>query len=437
MDKIKLAGVVLFCGALALGGLASLLLPPREYSVRENRVLTVRPDLDWEDVLDGSYQEDYERYLSDQMPGRERWVKLAVGLERLTGHREINGVYLGKEGYLLEEYHPSEFDKAQIEENIDLLAAFLDDMRERYGENRVSCLLLPEKAAAIPNRLPEGVESGKEEEEQVMAGLRKRLKHTDSLLEAAAELQKYQGEYLYYRTDHHWTTLGAYYGYRFWAEQTGHKAGRLKDYERETVFEDFFGTTYNKAPIQVSGDRVELFHSPQEEGITIYSEEWEKPADSCYFPETAREGFNRYQVFFSGNAARIKITTKAETKRRLLVIKDSFANCFVPFLLGDYKEIWMIDFRYEKENLYDILEEYEGVTDILVLYNMKNFMQEQNLHKLNQQAGTMEKFDADSFFDEEEEEDDWEEDDDSEITLDITLYAYFFYRYLLSCYNHV
>ena len=158
-DRIKIVGIVLFCGALALGGLASFLLPPKEYSVQENRVLQARPELAWEDIRDGVYQEQYEKYLNDQMPGRDGWVRLAVGLERLTGRQEINGVYLGKEGYLLERYSQSEFDKAQIEKNTELLALFLEDMEERYGKQRVSCLLLPEKSAAIPNRLPDGVES--------------------------------------------------------------------------------------------------------------------------------------------------------------------------------------------------------------------------------------------------------------------------------------
>ncbi len=87
---------------------------------------------------------------------RDGWVSMAVGIERLVGRLDVNGVYIGKEGYLLEKYDPSDFDAAQIEENVEYLAAFLNDAVARCGKERVSCLLLPDKAAAMPDKLPEG-----------------------------------------------------------------------------------------------------------------------------------------------------------------------------------------------------------------------------------------------------------------------------------------
>lgn len=406
MSKIKIIGIVLFCGMLGLGGMTTLILPQKESSVRENRVLETKPKLTAEHILDGSYQEQYEKYLNDQMAFRDGWVRMAVGMERVAGREDVNGVYIGKDGYLLEKNSPSDFDEAQVEENVESLAAFLNAARERYGKGRVSCLLLPEKAVAMPDKLPEGADEIAEEEKAVVQMVRDRLDEPELLPDVFAELQEHQDEYIYYRTDHHWTTLGAYYAYCLWADTTGHRAGEPGDYDREKIFDDFYGTTYNKAPVRVPADCVELFHSKGEEGIAVCEDDGEIVSDSFYFPEEAAEGFNRYLVFFFKNTAKIQVTTRAGTGRSLLVIKDSFANCFVPFLAGDYDEIVMVDFRYGKKNIDDLLEEYDGITDVLVLYNTVSFMEDTNLDKLelDLQEDVMEEFDADSFFDDMEDE---------------------------------
>ena len=119
MDKIKIAGIVLFCTMLSAGGLVYCIMPQKEFSDLENRLLQTRPQLVLEELLNGSYQENYEAYLNDQMPGRDGWVWMAVQMERLLGKKDINGVYIGKDGYLLEKFDDSEYDRAQIKENID------------------------------------------------------------------------------------------------------------------------------------------------------------------------------------------------------------------------------------------------------------------------------------------------------------------------------
>lgn len=404
MDKIKIVGIALFCGALGIGGLTTLVLPQKEKSVRENRVLETRPKLTAENVLSGSYQDQYEKYLNDQMIFRDGWVRLAVGTERMAGRLDVNGVYIGKDGYLLEKYDPSDFDEAQIEENVECLSAFLNDAAERYGKGRVSCLLLPDKASAMPDKLPEGAQSIAQEERKTVELVRARLDEPDILPDVAEALKNHQDEYIYYRTDHHWTTLGAFYAYRVWADATGHQAGRPEDYDREEIFDDFYGTTWNKTPAGVEADTVELFHSEAEQGITVDEDDGEIVSDSFYFPAEAAEGFNRYDVFFSGNTAGIRISTEAGAGRSLLVVKDSFANCFVPFLAGDYDEILMVDFRYGNENIYDILDDCDGITDVLVMYNTAAFMQDTKLDGLGQKEEAMEEFDADSFFDDLEDE---------------------------------
>lgn len=399
-DKIKAAGIVLFCMMLGAGGLVYYIVPQKENSVMENRLLETRPEPVLEDILSGDYQEHYETYLNDQIYGRDWWVRMAAEMERLAGKKDINGVYIGKDGYLLEKFDASEYDDAQVKENIECLSGFLNHAVQQYGKERVAAVILPDKAGAMPDKLPAYVSGNIAEEKDAIAGLKKCLDEPDILIDMQAELQKHQEEYIYYRTDHHWTTLGAYYAYRQWAELTGHQAGKLDEYTREVVFDDFYGTTYNKVHIGVPMDQVELFHSRNEDGVTVKEDEEDEVSDSFYFPEAAKEGFNRYDVFFSKNTAKIQISTKAKTGRSLLVVKDSFANCFVPFLAGDYEEILMVDCRYGRKNVNELLKEHDEITDILVMYNITKFMKDKNLNKLNQKAGGMEEFDADSFFDE-------------------------------------
>lgn len=400
MDKTKIAGIVLFCAALGIGGMATAVLPQRERSDRENRVLETRPELTAENILSGSYQEQYEEYLNDQMPLRDGWVRMAVGLERLAGRLDVNGVYFGKDGFLLEKSSPSDFDRAQVEENAEHLSGFLNDAADRFGAGRVCCLLLPDKAAAMPDKLPKGADDVSKEERETAEMVRRQLNEPGVLPDVIGELRRRRDEYIFYRTDHHWTTLGAYYAYRVWAEATGHEAGEIEDYERERIFDDFYGTTYNKAPAKVPADCVELFHSEAEHGIQVRVDGGKTVSDSLYFLEEATRGFNRYDVFFGGNTALVQVSTKAETGRSLLVVKDSFANCFVPFLIGDYERIVLVDFRYGKENVYELLDRYDGITDVLVIYNTTSFMQDTGLDRLDRKAEEMEEFDADSFFDE-------------------------------------
>lgn len=400
MRRIKLIGIVLFCAMLAGCAMIYYLLPQKEYSDIENRSLETKPEWNLADLRNGDYQEHYEKYLNDQIFYRDGWVKLAVTMERLIGKKEINGVYIGKDGYLLEKYSESDFEDAQIEKNISILSSFLNDAVSYYGKEHVTCLFIPDKADAMPDKLPNYANPDAGKSKSVTAELQKRLQEPDILLDVTDLLRSHQEEYIYYRTDHHWTTLGAYYAYCAWADQTGHPSGKLTDYDRETAFDDFYGTTYNKVHLKVPGDHVELFHSEHEDGILVNEDYGEIVSNSFYFPKAAVEGFNRYNIFFSKNTANIHITTKAQTKRSLLIVKDSFANCFVPFLAGDYKEIYMIDCRYGKENVRDLLEEHREITDVLVMYNLHKFMQDTNLHALDGTSKQMETFDADSFFDE-------------------------------------
>lgn len=397
MNK-KYAGIAGLFLLLVFGGVvAGLASHDREFSDRENRYLQQRPQWDADQVLSGEYQSQYEDYLNDQFPARDALMKLSVYAQKYTGSTQINGVYLGKDGYLLEE--PQQIEPDQIQENTTILTEFLNQAVKTYGKGRVSCVMVPSKTAVLQEKLPDHADNGGCQEQEMIDGIREGLEEPQVLLDLTQTMKKHQDEYIYYRTDHHWTTLGAYYGYVQWAGQTGHTPMKLQQFDRSTAFGDFLGTTYNKLPVKTPPDQVELFRSDSQEDVSVVFD-GDQHADSLYFPEEAAKGFDRYGVFFARNTAQIDIQTKAHTGRNLLVLKDSFANCFVPFLTGDYERILMIDYRYERSNIAQILKEHPEMTDILVLYNVEKLMEDTHLSALSVRklpSESMEEFDPDSF----------------------------------------
>lgn len=401
MRKMKKIGILVFCLALGSCTAISFAAPPKQYSQAENRALEAKPEISFADIISGDYQAHYEKYLNDQIFLRDAWVRIAAGMERLLGKKDINGVYLGKDGYLIEKYKDTDFDPAQAQENVRTLAEFLNGAEKKFGKNHVCCIMVPSKGSALPDKMPDYAAAY--DVSGTVGMLLGSLDNPDILLDAGKTLQEHQDEYIYYRTDHHWTTLGAYYAYCAFAGQAGHKAKPLEAYDRETVFQDFYGTSYNKVQIPVAADSVELFHSKEQDGVRVIEDGGEAVSDSFYFLDEASKGFNRYNVFFSKNTAQIQVHTKAKTGRALLVIKDSFANCFVPFLAGDYDEILMVDCRYSKGSIQDVLAGHQEITDVLVMYNVEKFMQETNLRALDIQQETMEEFNMDDFFSDMEE----------------------------------
>lgn len=384
MKKIRFIKIVLFCAIIYGSALLTLLHQDQESSDIENRTLAQKPVLSTqEDFLSGSYQNQYEEYLEDQVIGRDKWVSLSTAIQRATGMREINGVYFGKKHYLLEKWQESDFDEEQVEENMETLSAFLNETAESYGQDHVSCIMVPSKTNSLSEYLPKYVDAM--DQTSVLQELRDQLSYPDSLLDLSEALQQHGEEYIYYRTDHHWTTLGAYYGYHAWAEQSGQAtAYPLEHYQRETVFQDFNGTTYNKVLRGGKPDQVELFHSAGDASVHVSLDAGagNVESDSMYFPEEAAQGFDRYRIFFSQNTFQIEVDTQAKTGKTLLLVKDSFANCFVPFLTENYDKIIMIDYRYGKESMGSVLDRYKGITDILVLFNTEKFMQNSKLEKL-------------------------------------------------------
>lgn len=191
---------------------------------------------------------------------------------------------------------------------------------------------------------------------------------------------QHKDEYLYYKTDHHWTALGAYYAYRAWAQAQKIPVREQEDYKISTGSEEFYGTLYSKVNIQMPADTVLLYED--ERSYRVEYDMDGKPQKSMFSMKRLSEK-DKYMVYLDGNHALTQIQQQGQkkTEKKLLVIKDSYAHTFVPFLAQDYDEVIMVDFRYNKMPVSMIIENY-GITDILVLYNATNFVHDDNLYQL-------------------------------------------------------
>ena len=369
--------IVLFLLMIFVPTLITLFKPDIEFSEKENRVLAQMPELNPEDIFSGEFSKDYETYLSDQFFARNQWIGLKTAVERGIGKQESNDIYFAGDDYLIEK-HSGVFTTAQAQQNISYLAAFLEEQSSLLGTEHVKALIAPNAVEVLKEKLPPFAESTQEDA------------YLDQLAEALPEgtfvdvrevLARHKEEEIYYRTDHHWKTLGARYAYETWTGQCGLTVLPAEAYEIETLTTDFFGTVEAKVNCTVKADSIEAWMplEPVPYELT-YNHKKEEKKDSLY-DYNYLEGRDKYGVFFGSNQPLIEAQTEAGTERRLLVIKDSYANCFVPFALQDFDEVDMVDLRYFNESLKEFMSN-GNYTDVLVLYNVSGFAEDTSVVRL-------------------------------------------------------
>lgn len=327
----------IFCGAFfaVLCGfwLADMLCKDRIYSDWEKRMLAQKPIFSVSGLLEGTYGTSYEEWLTDQFPGRDQWVSLKTCCEILLGKKEIQGIYLGKDGHMFaESTRTSDWDKLERQ------------MQEQFGEEAVSRIHAPHAGAVLEEQLPRGI---------AFSGM------DDAILQ---NLRKHKDEYIYFKTDHHWTMLGAYYAYEAWTLQHGMKPLRLDTLEKTVLKEDFLGTHYGKIHYANVSDELE-FYDPGTVCTAVYDL---GTADvRGLYQEQHLAGEDAYRYFLDGNHGLVEITT-GQTGGHLVVLKDSFANNLIPFLTAHYEKITVIDPRYFRTDIGEWLAD-QDVMEVLIV----------------------------------------------------------------------
>ena len=192
---------------------ASLLKPDGEFSENENRSLAQRPAFTWEKLLSGAFSQEYEEYLTDQFLLRDQWIGLKTQVERMTFRQEINDIYFAEDDYLIEK-HTGTFETDQAQANITFLASLFKQLSETDDSSHLTVMVVPNAVDILRDKLPSFASPYDEENylEQIQAAL-----PAGVWFDAYSVLRQHSDEPVYYRTDHHWKTLGAFYSFRQWA----------------------------------------------------------------------------------------------------------------------------------------------------------------------------------------------------------------------------
>lgn len=366
----KLVGII-FILTLFLFLIINVIVPDREKSVQENRMLVTKPKFRLSSLISGDYDEKFEAYMDDQFVGRDMWRKLKVTVDRIGGSRLENGVYIGTNGQLLEQIEVA--DENHLAANIKAIKSF----SESQSKIPVRMMLVPDAANVLNHSLPALAKP--EDQTQMFSMVRKDLGDSDEWIDVSTELNKHKTEKIYYKTDHHWTTLGAFYAFQAAAPSLGIEGDLSGKYVSYAVSDSFNGMLASKSGVNL-GEKEQIdIYVPTEEDtdlIVDYVDEG-KRSTSLYDSSKLKEK-DQYTVFLGGNSSLLDIRTVSTSTKRLLLVKDSFANSFIPFLTPYYREIVVVDPRYYSGTINDLMDSYR-ISEVLFLYSGNTFFKDNNI----------------------------------------------------------
>ena len=359
--KIRRTVVCLLCIGILSLSVYLLASPKKEFSENENRYLAKFPSFSARTLLSGEYTESLGDWLADHFPQRDCFVGLKSGVEIASGRKEINHVYVAQDDYLIESYA----EPQNTERITDTLVSFYDKIDTRKVD--VDLMLVPTAVTIYNDKLP--AHAPLSDQTTTASAIYDAcgipaVDCTDRLFEGTARGQ------LYYRTDHHWTTLGAYCGYLAYCDAKKMTPVSLESLTAQTVTDTFAGTLYSKVnDYSHPKDTITIYTNPADDLTVTYADTGEV-TDRLYNLDYVAEK-DKYSLFLNNIHPLVEIeNSTAASQDTLMLIKDSYANSMVPFLAHHYKKIYVLDTRYYRDGPSSFLAEHGDITDILLLYNM-------------------------------------------------------------------
>ena len=348
--------------------------PKSDYSSSEKRYLQQFPDVSVDKVLDGTFGTDFESYFADQFPARSFWVGLNAYYSLDTGNNGANGVYNCGNGYLINK--PVSTDN-KLEKNVDAIVKFKNTI-----DVPVTVMFAPSTGYVADDVLPavhdkynddtyfEQTSSTLSTNGISFVDLRKPFKDTYA-----------GGNQLYYKTDHHWTTLGAYTAYEKLCEQLNITPAPKEKFDIKT-YGGFYGTTYSTSGFWFTQpDSIQIWDNPEntDKNIKVKISEGTNTDEfgSMYFYDHLEED-DKYPVFIDGNHALTEITNSNASGGTILLVKDSFSHSLAPFLAENYSKIILVDMRYYKMSVSQIVEQ-ENPEQVVFLYGIDNIATDTDL----------------------------------------------------------
>ena len=364
---------------------ATIIRPQKERSETENRTLQQRPALTWDSLLAGEFADDYEEYLSDQFILRDNWITLKTAAERATLKQETNDVYFAKDGYLIEK-HTGVFTSETAARNVQQLSDFMQMMSGKYDADHLSCIVVPNAVDVLRDKLPPFADPY--DEEIYLQKIRESMPEgvwvdSSSVLTDQHAKEDTDPDYsqLYYRTDHHWKTGSAFLVFSKWLEQKNIASASPDQYTVTKVTDSFEGTIASRLGIRGRADSIERYDPAEPYDYYLIYNQSDDIRNSVY-RDSYLDTKDKYAYFYGGNYGLVEAKMPdADTGRRLLIIKDSYAHCFTPFTYRYFDEVDMVDPRYYNDSISQLMES-KDYTDVLFLFNAAGFAGETAIARL-------------------------------------------------------
>jgi alginate O-acetyltransferase complex protein AlgJ len=375
-DRILVGG---FVTVLFLMSLTFFLMPITKFSELENRYLQGVPQLTWDSLLSKKFADEAESFLTDHFPFRGGWVSVKSTLEQLRLQQENNGIYNGKDGYLFEKF--AEPDYVKIQKYAEAVKKFAIS----HPEVNTTFMLAPTSIGMYSERLPWKAPVYPESKvndfisEQVQGG-------GLAFMDGFDFLSPHASEQIFYRTDHHWTTRGAYYAYVAYAKKMGWRPLSEQEFQINKVSDSFLGSYHTRS--QWSGltpDEIHAFIPNRPVHTEMYIADTDTTLTSLY-DESYLKKKDQYSYFLGGVHALMTLKNnmglQAADMDKLLIVKDSYAHSFIPFLTQHVSEIHVIDIRYYNGSISDYVTD-NGIKDVLLLFNTVTFTDNGEILKMN------------------------------------------------------
>ena len=351
------------------------ILPKKDSSEMENKSLADMPEISAKAVFNRTYMNKLETYISDHFAGRVGWIKARTVLETSLGKQERNGIYI-LENRLVEKVKEPDYDS--VDKGIAAINKFAEE-----NDVPVFVMIVPTSAEIYADELPKNAPNA--DQLGFIRYVYENLNKSVTTIGVYQTMMSNRDDYIYYRTDHHWTTKGAYLAYANAGKRMGYNPVPEDMYDIEHAGIDFIGTFYSKALYDgVEKDILDFYHLAEGSSVTevaVTTNYGEEPAvyNSMYFREYLAVK-DKYSSFLGTNKPLITIKSDNDGGK-LLVVKDSYAHCYVPFLTQHYSEITLIDLRYINISYNKIVDPNE-YDQVLILYNASSFMSDTDIRKL-------------------------------------------------------
>jgi hypothetical protein len=377
-DLHKVLLIVFFFFIITIIPVVSLLTMPREefaFSENENRYLARFPKFNYSSFESTDFMKSFEEWANDRVFGRESWIRLKNNTEQLLGKLEINEVYI-TDNRMLQTWN--EYNEASVSRNLEAVNAFA----ARYSDVPMFFMLVPTSVEIYRDSLPASAPIGSQRE------FIKRCYEAFTeltVVDVLTLMEEHRDRYIYYRTDHHWTAEGSYIAYTAAMNAMGFTPLEINRFNVENASNSFLGTLHSKTlDNSITPDIIKIYtltESDPDVLVTINNGLSEAQYSSLYF----RDYFDvkdKYSIYLSSPVPEVRIESDLTgMPRRLLVIKDSFAHSFVPFLAKSFTEITMVDMRFINMHYSEIfnVSEFDAV---LFIYNVITFSEDTHLMKL-------------------------------------------------------